>query len=44
MEHLLNCHGEITALLALIGGIPVVGVWFRLLLAKVHKEHGHGDT
>ena len=30
-EHLGNCHGEWTMLL---GGIPIIGVWFKMMLAR----------
>lgn len=29
IEHLANCHGEWSALFALVGSIPFVGVWIR---------------
>lgn len=33
-EHLSNCHGEWNALMALIGSIPFIGVWFRTIVKK----------
>lgn len=41
MEHLLNCHGELTFLLSTVGVLP----WLRILLAKFlapkHGDHPH---
>ena len=34
LEHLTNCHGEWNALFALIGSIPLVGIWLRTKLFK----------
>ena len=37
MEHLLNCHGEWTALFAMLSTLPFVGIWARTKLHN-HKE------
>lgn len=29
IEHLGNCHGELTMLLSILGSIPFIGVGFR---------------
>ena len=31
IEHLTNCHGEWNMLFALLGSVPIVGVWFKHL-------------
>ena len=41
MEHLLNCHGEITALLSVISGLPFVGVLVRAVRLKISHKHPH---
>lgn len=38
IEHLSNCHGEWNALLALIGSVPFIGVWFRAKLQNMRKR------
>jgi hypothetical protein len=39
LEHLLNCHGEWTALLGLLYALPVLGVYARAWF----PTHNHED-
>jgi hypothetical protein len=32
MEHLANCHGEWSALIAMISSLPFIGIWARTKL------------
>lgn len=34
MEHLLNCHGELTALASVLSSLPFVGMLLRTLRLK----------
>lgn len=40
MEHLLNCHGELAVLLGFFSSMPVLGVYFKMLLGQkeVHVD------
>jgi len=29
MEHLMNCHGEWNALIALVSSMPFIGIWAK---------------
>ena len=29
IEHLMNCHGEWQAVIAIVGSLPLVGAWLR---------------
>ena len=40
MEHLLNCHGEWTALAVILAHAPLVGVWVRSILTA--RKGGEG--
>lgn len=45
MEHLLNCHGElsllVTTLPSLLEGTPLIGGLLRLYFPRLFKTHEH---
>ena len=41
MEHLLNCHGEWAAALAVLANLPFVGLWLR---SHYHAHRDGGDS
>lgn len=47
MEHLTNCHGEVTLAFELLFGLPFVGFWARRLFLRVRSmipsARSHGD-
>ena len=40
-EHLLNCHGEWNALIAMVGSIPFLGIWIR---SKLYREGDENES
>ncbi len=36
-DHLANCHGEWNMLFALLGSIPLIGVWFKQMKDDDHE-------
>lgn len=42
MEHLLNCHGELTALLSVLSSLPFAGMFLRTLRFK--NSHKCSDS
>ena len=37
LEHLANCHGEVAALMAMLGMIPFLGPWLK---SKIKHSKG----
>ena len=38
MEHLTNCHGEWTAMMALAGYLSFISLWIRLRLQSFRRQ------
>lgn len=37
LEHLGNCHGEVSMLVSFLVSLPLIGAWIRSRRAKKHK-------
>jgi len=43
LEHLSNCHGEVSMIVAFLTSLPFIGVGIKARLARKHKEQHRFD-